>query len=100
MKNQEKLKSKIKQHFSISESKLDEIVSYPRQKSEYDILYGIKVYSDVGVMTIIFRNSSNGYYGGWLDKIPMEEKNTNKEYFSFYKNVKFVSIAKNDEWRA
>lgn len=97
--NQEKLKSEIKQHFSISESKLDEIVSYPRHKSEYDILYGIKVYSYMGVMTVIFRNSSNGYYGGWLDEIPMEEK-SQKCWADVYPTVKFVSIAKNDEWRA
>jgi hypothetical protein len=41
-----------------------------RTRQDIDIVYGILITTDKGRCTIAFRNSSNGYYGGWL--IPME----------------------------
>lgn len=38
---------------------------YSRQ--EVDLLYGINIRTDGGMADIEFRNSSNGYYSGWLD---------------------------------
>ena len=35
-----------------------------RGRQEEDCAYGFKVVTDKGVCDIIFRNSSNGYYGG------------------------------------
>ena len=33
-----------------------------------DSVYGIELYTEKGMATIIYRNSSNGYYGGWIEK--------------------------------
>lgn len=38
-----------------------------RSRQEYDDIYGIKIITDKGYVDIVFRNSSNGYYGGWLE---------------------------------
>ena len=38
-----------------------------RGRQECDEAYGIKLVTDRGYTDIVFRNSSNGYYGGWLD---------------------------------
>jgi hypothetical protein len=37
-----------------------------RTRDEVDDFYGIKLTTDKGSTEIIFRNSSNGYYGGYL----------------------------------
>lgn len=37
-----------------------------RCRQEEDTAYGYKLTTDRGYVDIIFRNSSNGYYGGWL----------------------------------
>lgn len=36
-----------------------------RTRQEQDQAYGLKITTDRGVCTLVFRNSSNGYYGGW-----------------------------------
>lgn len=36
----------------------------PRTRQEYDVIYGYKITTEAGVTDLIFRNSSNGYYGG------------------------------------
>lgn len=36
-----------------------------RTRQEYDSVYGYEITTDQGVATLAFRNSSNGYYGGW-----------------------------------
>jgi hypothetical protein len=35
-----------------------------RTRQEYDSFYGIKLKTDKGYASIVYRNSSNGYYGG------------------------------------
>jgi hypothetical protein len=35
-----------------------------RCRQEYDQHYGVKLTTDVGHIDIVYRNSSNGYYGG------------------------------------
>jgi len=35
-----------------------------RNRDEVDEFYGVKITTDLGVADIIYRNSSNGYYGG------------------------------------
>ena len=37
-----------------------------RTRQEYDKVYGYKIATDRGVGKVIFRCSSNGYYGGWI----------------------------------
>jgi hypothetical protein len=36
-------------------------------RQEVDQLYGINIRTDVGMADVEFRNSSNGYYGGWVE---------------------------------
>jgi hypothetical protein len=36
-----------------------------RTRQESDVAYGIRLTTDAGVCDIVYRNSSNGYYGGW-----------------------------------
>lgn len=37
-----------------------------RTKQEYDLIYGIHIRTEAGTSEVVFRNSSNGYYGGSL----------------------------------
>lgn len=37
-----------------------------RSRQEYDQVYGFKLITDKGYADIVFRNSSNGYYGGQI----------------------------------
>lgn len=39
-----------------------------RGRQEEDAVYGYKILTDKGYADIVFRNSSNGYYGGWLEE--------------------------------
>lgn len=41
-----------------------------RTRQEYDQAYGVKITTDRGVCDIVYRNSSNGYYGGWCSFSP------------------------------
>lgn len=38
-----------------------------RTRQDYDKAYGVKLTTDKGYSDIVFRNSSNGYYGGNLE---------------------------------
>lgn len=40
-----------------------------RTRQEYDCIYGLKITTNRGYGEVIFRNSSNGYYSGWLEKV-------------------------------
>lgn len=53
-----------------------------RTRQEYDQYFGIKITTVVGYCDIIFRNSSNGYYGGSWDLFVNGEKHS--EYKSQY----------------
>lgn len=41
----------------------------PGVDTEYECIqaYGYKIHTDKGYGLIVFRNSSNGYYGGWME---------------------------------
>lgn len=46
-----------------------------RTRQDVDCQYGYKVITTGGHAQIVYRNSSNGYYGGWLnvvDQIPLD----------------------------
>lgn len=43
-----------------------------RTRQKYDEAYGYKIFTDKGQADIIFRNSSNGYYGGSLDDVVID----------------------------
>ena len=46
------------------------IAADKRTRQEYDEVYGYKVMDNAGNdLIIVFRNSSNGYYGGWCSLI-------------------------------
>ena len=40
-----------------------------RARQQYDEAYGYKLTTDKGYVDIVFRNSSNGYYGGSIDPL-------------------------------
>jgi hypothetical protein len=42
-------------------------VTDDRSRQECDQAYGIQITTDRGVCDLVFRNSSNGYYGGWCN---------------------------------
>jgi len=37
-----------------------------RERQDVDEAYGYKLTTDTGIASIVFRCSSNGYYGGWV----------------------------------
>jgi hypothetical protein len=43
-----------------------------RTRQEWDEAYGYKLTTDKGYADIVFRNSSNGYYGGSIDLLKRE----------------------------
>lgn len=43
-----------------------------RTRQEYDEAYGVKLTTDKGYADIVFRNSSNGYYGGSIGLLKRE----------------------------
>lgn len=47
--------------------------STKQERDDVIEFYGIELYTDLGVSTIIYRNESNGYYGGWCEKIDSVE---------------------------
>lgn len=56
---------------SVEDSPLEEDYDLEdgRCRRECDKVYGYRLVTDKGRADIIFRNSSNGYYGGWLNSI-------------------------------
>lgn len=44
-----------------------EVVEDGRTRQEEDCFYGVKIVTDKGHAAIVYRNSSNGYYGGSAD---------------------------------
>ena len=36
-------------------------------RQESDSVYGIGLWTSGGVVSIVYRNSSNGFYGGWME---------------------------------
>ena len=55
-----------------------EVVDLPdptddRGRQEYDQAYGANITTNKGRATLVFRNSSNGYYGGWLTSHAAEQ---------------------------
>lgn len=45
-----------------------------RTRQEYDHLYGVKIKTDKGYADIVYRNSSNGYYGGSIDHVSLPSR--------------------------
>jgi hypothetical protein len=45
-----------------------EAVEDGRSRQESDDFYGIKLTTTRGYVDIVYRNSSNGYYGGWMER--------------------------------
>jgi hypothetical protein len=53
----------------IAAQAIDLPVTDERSRSEEDQNYGIALNTEKGVCTIIYRNASNGYYGGSIDLV-------------------------------
>ena len=60
-----------------------------RSRQEEDIAYGYQIKTNKGVIDLVFRNSSNGYYGGWAEQDTPEA----------YHDIEFEGVSSND-WRA
>lgn len=45
-----------------------------RTRQDEDSFYGVKIKTQAGLTDIIYRNSSNGYYGGYLEKAVLNAK--------------------------
>lgn len=58
-----------------------------RCRQEYDEHYGVKLKTNKGYVDIVYRNSSNGYYGGSIDL-----------YTGTLPNIQFTQIT--DDWSA
>ena len=56
--------SRVTQVEDVKESCSTEEDSANRSRQEYDLIYSIKIHHTNGILDVIFRNSSNGYYGG------------------------------------
>lgn len=61
-----------------------------RTRQEFDKIYGLKIATDKGYLDIVFRNSSNGYYYGWI-KLLSENK--------VFPDEDMISIT-DDDWQA
>lgn len=53
-----------------------EVVDDGRTRQEEDEFYGVKITTDKGYADIVYRNSSNGYYGGSADYAAYLERPT------------------------
>lgn len=55
------------------------VIDDGRNRQEYDKFYGVKLKTTKGFVDIVYRNSSNGYYGGSIDpyKEELPENMTN-----------------------
>lgn len=61
--------------------KINDIKSIPMMceegtRQDSDKIYSYEFLTDAGVSTLVFRNSSNGYYGGWIQVVEPEEVET------------------------
>lgn len=46
---------------------MPDVLDDERSRQEVDKAYGVRVTTTRGVCDLIYRNSSNGYYGGWSE---------------------------------
>lgn len=71
---------------------MKDVIQDQRCRQEVDEFYGVKLTTDAGIVNIVYRNSSNGYYGGWICFLNPEDKPKYKE------NNKFRPIT--EDWQA
>ena len=65
-----------------------------RTRQDYDTIYGYKLKTTKGYADIVFRNSSNGYYGGCADAYLSSDLDDS----SYILESKFLKIT--DDWSA
>lgn len=81
----------------------DFIFEDDHKRQDVDSFYGYSINTEAGTITIVFRCSSNGYYGGSCKYVRLSEVD---HYFSyFYKNgqkndVKWNDISNLADWTA
>ena len=64
-----------------------------KTRQEFDQLYSVKIVTDGGHAEIEFRNSSNGYYGGWLSVEDGDVETRWNDKPIYYSSLK-------DDWQA
>src|SRR5277367_3929125 len=57
-----------------------EPVNDGRGREEVDLFYGIKLTTERGYVDIVYRNSSNGYYCGWMGRAKDPPNDKNKSF--------------------
>jgi hypothetical protein len=62
-----------------------------RTRQEYDAVYKYMLVTRKGYCDIIYRNSSNGYYGGWL-KLLQEEPSTDWWYCTSMDPIQWLEL--------
>lgn len=60
-----------------------------RGRQDVDLVYGYKIVTDKGYADVVYRNSSNGWYGGWVEYYPRSD-------CKFTSSFTFIT----DEWRS
>ena len=68
----ELLNAKVKSVSEISIENCGYNVEDGRGRQDYDRAYGYKIITNKGYADIVFRNSSNGYYGGTMAEITLK----------------------------
>jgi hypothetical protein len=63
-----------------------------RGRQEYDQVYGYRFITEQGQAILSFRNSSNGFYGGWLEPL--------KDALLLSSDFKKIQADENDVWQS
>lgn len=82
-----------------------------RGRDDVDKAYGYKLTTNLGTSDIVFRNSSNGYYGGWIEIYSDDQSYIDWEVITQDGERVSLQIAKNksyinwevitqDDWKA
>lgn len=61
---------------NVEEVEMEDANLKPHPQQEEDQLYGYKLTLEGHIVDIVYRNSSNGYYGGWCELVIDETKET------------------------
>ncbi len=77
---------------------LEEINFRERQsRQQRDLVYGFRILTEAGTVQLVFRNSSNGYYGGNIELYNADDKYRKKDI----SKLKWRNIASDEyDWEA
>ena len=70
-------------------------IPHIESRQDEDIIYGFRIVSKDGMALVIMRNSSNGYYGGTVERIDSIPDNV--ELFEIKKDFCSLDLTRNNE---